>query len=269
MKSWQDKVVVITGAGSGMGRAYALELARRGSVLALSDVDPDGLAETDGLLPAGTRSITETYDVSDRAATDAFATRVRAELGGAHVVINNAGVEGSGAPAWATTEDAYERVMAINFGGVRHGTLAFLPQLVARGEGAIVNVSSIFGLAGAPSHTDYCASKFAVRGFSEALAAELVESPISVHVVHPGGINTNIARQSGSQDFASKYFGTQPEEIATVVADAVLKGRGRIVFGQGSRKTWLGARVLPLEWMARAVWRDMKGVISRKEYPAR
>ncbi|KAA1421653.1 SDR family oxidoreductase [Nocardioides humilatus] len=268
MKNFTDKVVVVTGAGSGMGRAYALELARRGAALALNDYDAAALAETVTSLPSSTTVITEHYDVSDRDATYRFAARVQTELGGAHVVINNAGIEGGCQPVWATEDRDYERVMAVNFYGVVHGTRAFLPQLLARGEGAIVNVSSIFGLVGTPNHSDYNASKFAARGFTEALSAELLHTPITVHLVHPGGIDTNITRRAESQQFSGKYLSTSPEAIARVVLDAVGTRKGRIVYGHGARKTWLGARLLPQRLMARAVWRDMAPVIDRSSYPA-
>jgi len=252
-----------------MGRAYAVELARRGAVLALADLDADGLARTVAQLPPASVGLSEVYDVSDREATYAFAERVLVELGGAHVIINNAGIEGGVKPVWATDERLYEKVMAVNFGGVRHGTRAFLPQILRRREGAVVNVSSIFGLVGTPNHSDYCASKFAVRGFTESLAAELTGSPVTVHLVHPGGVDTNITRLEASQAFKHKYFGTQPHEIASVVADGVLKGRRRIVYGQGAAKVRLGSRVLPMRVMAWAVWHDMVGILDRRDYPPR
>lgn len=271
MKSFTDQVVVVTGAASGMGRAYAHELVRRGARVALCDYDEQGLAATVEqvrAIDAGVRVLAEAFDVSDRAATYAFADRVRAELGNAHVVINNAGIEGSGQPVWATDDASYERVMAVNFYGVVHGTRAFLPQLLENGTGSIVNVSSIFGLVGTPNHADYNASKFAVRGFSEALSAELLHTGITVHLVHPGGIDTNITRLEATQAFKQKYLSTSADDIVAVVLDAVGTSRGRIVYGHGSRKTWLGARVLPQRLMARLVWRDMSTVIDRSAYPA-
>lgn len=270
MKDFNNKRVVITGAGSGMGRAYALEFARLGARLALNDFDAKGLAETMALLrQAGVAEVlSRVFDVADRDAMFAFAAEVEAQLGPAHVIINNAGIEGSGKPAWATQERSYERVMGINFFGVLHGTRAFLPQLIANGEGAVVNVSSIFGLVGAPNHADYCASKFAVRGFSEALMAELQYSPISVHLVHPGGIATRIARQEHSQAFAGKYLSTPPEAIARRLVRGIRRGEARIVYGHGALKTWLGACLVPLGLLKKLVWSDMKHVIDQADYPA-
>lgn len=267
MKTFNDKVVVVTGAGSGMGRAYAKLLAKRGAVLALNDYNAEDLAETVDLLPADARVFSRAYDVSDRAATYEFAAAVSEQLGDAHVVINNAGIEGSARPVWATGDEIFERVMDVNYYGVLHGTKAFLPQLIRNGEGAIVNVSSIFGLVGAPNSADYSASKFAVRGFTEALAAELVGTDIAVHLVHPGGIETNIARRDESQAFKNKYLSTSPEAIAEVVLDAVLKGKSRVVYGNGARKTALGARVLPMKLLARVVRRDIDGVMDKADYP--
>lgn len=269
MKSYAGRVVVITGAGSGMGRSYALEAARRGAALALNDHDAAALEETVGLLPTGTRVSHRAFDVSDREAMLDFADLVEAELGGADVVLNNAGIEGEVQPVWGTSEDAYRRVMAVNFDGVRHGTRAFLPQVLRSDAGAIVNVSSLFGLVGTPHHSDYCASKFAVRGFTEALAAELVDSGVAVHLVHPGGVATNISRHEASAGFARKYLTTSPDAVAREVLDAVGTRRTRIVLGHRAGSTWLGVRLLPARVMTRLVRRDVGAVLDSSLYPAR
>ena len=269
MKDFTNKIVVITGAGSGMGRAYALEFARLGAKLALNDYDGNGLAETVALVRqlSSTDLYSAAFDVSDRAAMENFATEVKARLGAAHVVINNAGIEGSGKPMWATDAACYQRVMNINFFGVVNGTQVFLPQLLENGEGAIVNVSSIFGLIGPPNHTDYSASKFAVRGFTEALMVELLDSPISVHLVHPGGINTNITRAHHTQAFKSKYLSTPPEAIVRHVIRGIRRGTPKIVYGKDSYKTWLGANLVPLRLLNRIIWHDMGSVIDQRDYP--
>lgn len=271
MKKFKGKIVVVTGAGSGMGRAYALQFAKLGARLALNDYDAQALDETLALLKdvPGLRTVCGVFDVSDRAAMERFAAEVQATLGNAHVVINNAGIEGSGRPMWATPLASYERVMRINFYGVVHGSQVFLPQLLANGEGALVNVSSIFGLIGTPSNSGYCASKFAVRGFTEALMVELQDSPVSVHLVHPGGIATNIARAEHVQAFKQKYLSTPPDEIVRHVIRGICRGTPKIVYGKDSFKTWLGANLLPLRWLNPIIWRDMAPVLDARDYPAR
>lgn len=268
MKDFRQKVVVVTGAGSGMGRAYALAFAKAGALLALNDHDDGALQETARLLQSEghTDVLLQAFDVGHRAAMDAFAHAVKQRFGGAHVVINNAGIEGSAQPAWLTTAEEYERIMRINFFGVLNGTLAFLPQLQARGEGAVVNVSSIMGLIGSPSQSDYCASKFAVRGFTEALMVELHDSPISVHLVHPGGVATNIARKPSSQAFAKRYLTTPPEEVARRVMKGILKGQPKIICGQDAFKTWVGSNLLPHRWLTAIVWHEIKGTLDAKAY---
>ncbi|OUS28217.1 short-chain dehydrogenase [Gammaproteobacteria bacterium 45_16_T64] len=268
MKNFDKKIVVITGAGSGMGRAYALAFAKQGASLALSDYDQQGLDETLQLVDQhSNRQVTHgTFDVSNRASFEQFAQQVKEELGNAHIVINNAGIEGSANPVWTTTEDSLRKAMEVNYYGVVYGTQAFLSQLNANKEAAIVNVSSIFGLIGTPNHADYCASKFAVRGFTEALMAELDSSHIQVHLVHPGGIATNIARQQHSQKFAEHYFQTSADDIARHVLKQIIKNQPRIVYGQSSGKTALGAKFLPLKVLKSIIWHEMKKVIDLTDY---
>jgi len=268
MKNFSNKVVVITGAASGMGRAYALAFAREGSLLALCDFDAAGLEETLSLVRATSNAKTSqaVFDISDSNATLNFAKQVRQELGAADVLINNAGIEGSAKPVWATEAESFERVMAVNYFGVVNGTRAFLPQMQAKNSGVIVNVSSIFGLAGTPNHADYCGSKFAVRGFTEALMVELIDSHIQVQLLHPGGINTNIARKDHTREFSQHFLTTSPDDIAQYLLTCIKKNKKRIVYGNGSMKTWLGVRLLPLQSVCKLVWSEMKSVIDLKDY---
>ncbi|HEY1058874.1 MAG TPA: SDR family oxidoreductase [Limnobacter sp.] len=268
MGYFSGKVVVVTGAGSGMGRSYALEFARSGARLALMDFDVKGLGKTVTLLNGLGRSdiLHEVFDVSNREAMFGFAERVLKRFGTVDVVINNAGIAGDGMPAWETSLKAYERVMAVNFYGVLHGTQAFLPTLIRKNQGHVVNVSSIFGLVGAPSHTDYSASKFAVRGYTEALMAELSATGVGVHLVHPGGIATNIAKGGQFDKFDARYLTTSPDDIARVVRKGIERGRARMVYGNDSFKTWLGARLVPVKWLSKLVWHDMKATLNLAPY---
>jgi butyryl-CoA dehydrogenase len=253
MKSFTDRVVVITGAGSGMGRAYAMEFEKEGAKLALCDIDPVGLQETvEALRSRGRERVFHAVvDVADEEAMRDFADRTRAALGDTHVVINNAGIAGSMLPGVETSVKDLDRVFAVNFYGVVHGTLAFMPQLEANREAALVNVSSIFGMIGVPGNADYCATKFAVRGYTESLMAELDGSHIQVHLVHPGGIATNIAKGTTAEDGAKGLLTTPPAEIAVKVIEAIRKNRRRVVFGNAARPVRFAANFLPVGMVAR------------------
>jgi short-subunit dehydrogenase len=264
--NFRERVVVITGAASGMGRAYALAFAQEGSVLALCDYDQAGLNETIALLPKAQKVFSQAFDISDEAAVFDFAAQVKKTLGSAFVVINNAGIEGSGEPVWATEQHSFQRVMDVNYYGLIHGTRAFLPEMLANNEGAIVNVSSIFGLAGTPNHADYCGSKFAVRGFTEALMVELASSDIQVHLLHPGGIRTNIARQAHTSEFSQHFLTTEPDDIAQYLIKSIKQNKRRIVYGNGAFKVWLASKCLPLKVVSSMVWSEMKKVIDLREY---
>ncbi|MCY1015708.1 SDR family NAD(P)-dependent oxidoreductase [Pyxidicoccus sp. MSG2] len=258
MKTVKNRVAAITGAGSGIGRATAVLLARNGCDVALSDVNEQGLRETaDQCRTHGVRVDAARVDVAKREAVHAWADAVVQTLGAVHVVINNAGVA-LGATIEDTRYEDFEWLMNINFWGVVYGTKAFLPHLRAAGEGHIVNVSSVFGLIGVPTQGAYNAAKFAVKGFTEALRQELeVESvPIGVTCVHPGGIKTNIARSArvthrkgwtderSTSDF-EKSFSTTPEKAASDILSAILKNRRRQLIGGDAVFIDLMQRMLP------------------------
>lgn len=271
MKDFKDKIIVITGAGSGMGRSYALEFAKLGAKLALNDYDPKGLAQTLALLKkTGIKGVfSKAFDVGDKEAMNSFAAQVQSKLGNAHVIINNAGVGGGGMPVWAMEDQSYERTLQINFFGVVYGTRAFLPQLLANGEGAVVNISSVFGLVGTPNASDYCASKFAVRGFTESLMVELQESAITVHLVHPGGINTNIAKDSpNGEEFTRKFLKTDPDDVARQVIDCIRSGKQRLVLGHQSLPLWLLSWGVSLERRNRLLYAQLKDLLDPKIYAA-
>lgn len=268
MKHFHNKVVVVTGAASGMGREYALEFARLGALVAITDVNEAALAETHAMLQKITDkySHSEVLDIASQDGVEAFAKTVEAKLGKAHVVINNAGIGGGGAPLWAQESSQIHTTMNVNFFAVVNMTRAFLPQLLANQEGAIVNVSSVFGLIGTPGTSDYCASKFAVRGFSESLMVELAETPISVHLVHPGGIKTNIAKDSkNGAEFEEKYLKTDPLDAVRIVIKGIQSGKQRMVFGyQSSLLNFL--RLLPLKLRNKILYREMSDMRDPEHY---
>ncbi len=247
MKQFNGRVVAITGAGSGIGRALAEALAGRGAHLALSDIDPVSLAETVGRCEgSGVKVSSDVLDVADRKAVFAWADRVVADHGQVNMIVNNAGVA-LGATAEAMSYDDFEWLININFWGVVHGTKAFLPHLKESGEGHVVNLSSVFGLVSIPAQSAYNASKFGVRGFTDALRMELeIEgASVSTTTVHPGGIKTNIARNArvdpsmgdvGSDtrsfiDEFDKLALTSPEKAANQILRAVSRNRRRALIG--------------------------------------
>lgn len=214
MKNLQGRVAAVTGAGSGIGRALATELAGRGCHLALSDIDKAGLEETAELVGRPAVRITaQAFDVADRLAMEQWSQQVVDDHGSVNLIVNNAGVA-LGSTVDAMSYEDFDWLMGVNFWGVVHGTKAFLPHLKATGEGHIVNISSVFGLVGIPSQSAYNAAKFAVRGFTEALRIELdlERCGVSCTTIHPGGIKTNIAR-NGRFDDSVEMFGQDPSKV--------------------------------------------------------
>ena len=259
MKDFKNKVVVITGAASGMGREYALAFARLDSKLALCDLDGVGLNETLALVKkiSDSRVHSKLFSVADKSAVYEFANEVASKLGEANIVINNAGIEGAGGPGWLTPVDGFKQVMDVNFYGVVYCSQAFLPQLAKNKEAALVNVSSVFGMIGAPGSADYCASKFAVRGYTEALMVELNSSHVQVHLVHPGGIKTNIARKEDTQLSAEPFLTTPPADIVAYVIKGISNNDARIVYGNLSTIIRLMVHFLPLKWRCKLLARNL------------
>jgi NAD(P)-dependent dehydrogenase (short-subunit alcohol dehydrogenase family) len=239
----RGKVAVVTGAASGIGRALAYELARRGASVAISDVDEVGLAETARQVRViGARVHEQRLDVTDRAAVLAYADSVAAEFGRVNLIFNNAGIAFTGDIADMTFEQV-ERVVDVDFWGVVNGTKAFLPHLIASGDGHVINVSSLFGILSVPGQGAYNAAKFAVRGFTEALRQEMISAghPVKVTCVHPGGIKTAIARNAGAAAghdqaalasfFDSKLAKTSPDAAAKSILRCVRLNAPRALVG--------------------------------------
>ena len=264
MKVRPGNVAVITGAGSGVGRALALQLAGRGCVLLLADIDEAGLAESAGQVnESGAACTSHVVDVADRAAIEAFAAEVAARHGHVNLLINNAGVTVVDEAESMDYED-FEWVMQINFWGVVYGTKAFLPSLRRADAAHIVNMSSVFGLMGMPLQSAYNASKFAVRGFTEALKMELAGSHIGVSCVHPGGIKTRIGRNSRIRDVAlsapsdeiirqfERLAMTSPSKAAAAIVRGIEKRRRRVLIGPDARF---------IDWIVRLVPRSYEKIL--------
>lgn len=244
MKTLENKVVVITGAGSGMGREMAVLAAKRGARLAVSDWNADALAETVDLVKgAGAGEVrSDVVDVSDRTAMHDWAEAVADQFGAVNMMINNAGVTVTGDFEEMSYED-FDWIVGVNFTGVVNGTKEFLPHLIASGDGALVNISSLFGLMSMPGQTAYNATKYAVRGFTEALREEMLINahPVSVTCVHPGGIKTGISRngrKTASQDaagldrlFEEKLARMSAEKAARIILDGAMKKQARVLVG--------------------------------------
>lgn len=241
MRNFRDKVVVITGAGSGIGQELAIQFAAKGAVLALNDWNGEALAETWELLPASAKGLQQAFDVGDRSAVEQFSASVRETLGRVDVVINNAGMSLPPAPIIYSTIEEYEKVLQINLWGVIYGSLSFLPHLREGEGGCLVNISSVFGLMGFPGSAPYNVSKFGVRGFTETLRVEMRGTNLQVVCVHPGGIRTNIANNVAFEDpeehrsFVKQFekqAPTMPDEAAKVIIRGIEKGRSRVTIGR-------------------------------------
>ena len=243
MQGFAGKVAAVTGAGSGIGQALAVELARSGAKVAISDVDTEGLAQTEERLRAiGAPVKADRLNVTEREAFLAYADEVAEHFGKVNQIYNNAGIAFTGDVEVSQFKDI-ERVMDVDFWGVVNGTKAFLPHLIASGDGHVINVSSVFGLFSVPGQAAYNSAKFAVRGFTEALRQEMVLAghPVGVTTVHPGGIKTAIARNATAAEgldpedlaklFDKRLAITSPERAAAIILQAVRKNKARVLVG--------------------------------------
>ena len=266
MQEFKDKVGVITGAGSGIGKELALGLSRLGCRLSLSDINADSLSETEELIKAaGGEVVTHVCDVSDRKAVYTFAANTINRYGSADLVVNNAGMALDAIGVSQLDISDFEWIMGINFWGVVYGTKAFLPYLKRSKDGVLVNISSIFGITGIGGQAPYCTTKFAVRGFTESLRMELyAEAPhLTAICVHPGGIKTNIARNSKEalnsdrsdpekekrlKEFEEKALVMPPSRAAEIIIAGIRKRKERILIGKDARRMDFLARLWPAKY---------------------
>lgn len=271
MYSLENKVVLITGAGSGIGRALANLCASKGARLALADWDESGLDETAAQLSVDT--VTEKLDVADRQAVEQFAQKALAHFGQVDVVVNNAGVALLQKAQDMRYQDL-EWLMNINFWGVVYGTHAVLPHMVERGSGCVVNISSLYGQIAWPGNSAYCAAKFAVRGYTEVMTQDLKGTGVNALSVHPGGIQTNIvrnARFSDSEDTPSKasvvasfdkIAMTTAESAAKQIVKAIEREKVKLIIGQDAKLLDRIQRVMPVSYRWFVRWLD--GVAGTK-----
>ena len=256
MSYWEGKRAVITGAGSGIGRALALQLNREGCQLYISDISAGTLAETRSLLPRPDISCdSQILDVADRAAMHAWAERIDGECGSVALLVNNAGV-GLGDRVEDMRYEDLDWLMGVNFWGVVQGSMAFLPLLKKSGAGHLVNISSLFGIIAVPTQSAYNAAKFGVRGFTESLRQEMAGTGVHVCCVHPGGIKTNIARDSRGGDGTpeerdakfAKFARTTPESAAAQILRAAQKRKARLLLGADAKIVTLISRLFPVAY---------------------
>lgn len=261
MKTFNNKVAAVTGAGSGIGQQLALLLAKQGCHLSLSDINEQGLAKTVELLKdSKVRVTTKKLNVADRDAMREWAEETVQQHGSVNMIFNNAGVA-LGSTVEGASYDELEWIVGINFWGVVYGTKEFLPLIKQTGDGHIINISSLFGLTAQPTQSAYNATKFAVRGFTESLRQELdIENcGVSALCVHPGGIRTNIANDARMNDSLrslgmnpeksartfNKLLRIPPEEAAREILNAVQKDKRRVLIGNDAKSLDLIQRILP------------------------
>jgi NAD(P)-dependent dehydrogenase (short-subunit alcohol dehydrogenase family) len=262
------KVAAITGAASGIGRALAVALSRRGCALAVADVDESGLAETARLAKEHGVKVTErSLDVTAADDFRAWAAEVVKEHGGVNFIFNNAGVS-YGATVQGYEDADFRRVMDVDFWGVVNGTRAFLPHLEASGDGHVINISSIFGVIAFPGQSAYNAAKFAVRGFTECLRMELeiTKSPVTATCIHPGGVKTNIAKASKLHaslaklgvdvESATSRFEEQFRTSADDAAAIILRG-----VAKNARRVFVGADAHVIDFMQRVLGAGYQSVL--------
>ena len=266
MKTLANKVAAVTGAASGIGQMLAVNLARQGCTVAISDIDEAGLRQTATMLEKQNRTFSvHTVNVARQDQVARYADEAVQQHGRMDMIINNAGVALAQSVEEVTYED-FQWLMDINFWGIVHGVKAFLPHIKKQTEGHIVNISSVNGFITWPNNGPYCASKFAVKGLTEALWQEMRNTSIRVSCVHPGGIKTNIARNARfyrspgnkmnhAQTVAAfdKIAGTSADKAARQIIAGILKDKQRILVGPDAVVLDILTRLFPVrfvKWMA-------------------
>ncbi len=268
MKQFKNKVVVISGAGSGIGRALAVAFAKQGAKLALNDLKPIALNVTAALVKKEGAQVFETsFDVSNKESVAKFAEEVAKHYGQTDVVINNAGIGLGDYLVHEVDLNLFERVMNINFYGVLYGSHYFIPHLLKQPESSLVNISSVFGLTGIGRSGAYCASKFAVHGLNQCLWNEYADTNLTVHSVHPGGINTNITQNSLDYQsvsdtklhdaFQKEFLKLSPDYAAQTIINGIRKKKRKILIGAEAHQLDLATRIAPF-WGNRAVNKIIK-----------
>ncbi|RLQ86830.1 SDR family NAD(P)-dependent oxidoreductase [Notoacmeibacter ruber] len=262
---FRDRVAVVTGAGSGIGRALSLGLAQRGAKLAISDIEEGPVEATANMArDNGADVIADRLDVTDRAAFSAYSERVVAAFGRVNQLFNNAGIASRNDPFVEMPAEQFDRVISVNLDGVVNGTRVFLPHLIASGEGHLVTISSLNGFMAQPHMSPYVTSKFAVRGLTEAIRQEMLYDghPVEVTVVHPGGVATNIASRKASEIdqlpadkqaaarrrlkvYQEKLLTMPPEKAAAEILDGMERGRRRIILTSKAKRLDYLVRLMP------------------------
>jgi NAD(P)-dependent dehydrogenase (short-subunit alcohol dehydrogenase family) len=254
MKNFENKVVVITGAGSGIGRALTVAFKKLGAKLAINDNNENALLETVDMVGGPETVFYQAFNAADKVAFYEFAEDVVEHFGRVDVVINNAGVAIFKLTASEISIADYEWIIGINLWGMMYGSLAFLPHLRKQTESSIVNLSSVFGITGFPNQAAYCTTKFGIRGFTESLALEerMQKTGVTVTSVHPGGIKTNIARNARyaqTDEIATKEFEksfiTTPEKAAQTIIRGIQRKKTRVLVGRDAKLLYLLTRLSP------------------------
>lgn len=255
MKDLNNKIAVVTGAGSGIGREVALQLASKGAYVIISDINPDSLKQTSDAL--GSSGEAHTVDVGDETAVYAFADTILKKHRHIDILVNNAGFAFGRIALRDVKLEDFRKIVNVNLWGVINHTKAFLESMLAQPEAHIVNISSLFGILGIKDQVPYCTTKFAVRGFTEALRMELRGTNVATTCVHPGGIDTNIVRNGIHYDspdkvdelvdkFHTKAGRTSPREAARQIIDAILTKKEKLLIGIDAKAGDQLARTLPV-----------------------